>query len=216
MFHLRFTPYDISGYTFDFLKSYDKYIIAREHYDDEGNALLHYHILIDTDLKVKSVRDAAKMYLKIPPAGKGKNNKYYALIEDWRDVDYITKYYDFIDTKGFSQGELLSSAVSGKSKYLDKVKVTELSGDKAPAVPLQNKEPKVPFQQAVIASAAADWAKYKRESQNIDIDELKKFVCAAMREHGKGINVYLVKEICYAVLFDDLDYREYVLNKIVL
>jgi len=216
MFHLRFTPYDISGYTFDFLKCYDKYIVAREQHDDEGNPLLHYHILIDTDLKVKSIRDAAKLHLKIPPSGKGKNNKYYALIDDWRDMDYITKYYDFIVTKGYTQVELLDSAVSGKFKYLDKVKGTELSGEKAPAVPPTKKEVKLPFQIAVISSAQADWYNYKRNNTNIDIDKLKGFVCAAMREYGKGINVYLVKELCYAILFDDGDYKEYVLNKIVL
>lgn len=216
MFHLRFTPYDISGYTFDFLKCYDKYIVAREQHDDEGNPLLHYHILIDTDLKVKSIRDAAKQHLKIPPAGQGKNNKYYALIEDWRDMDYITKYYDFIVTKGYDQAELLDSAVSGKFKYLDKVKATELSGDKAPAAPPTKKEVKLPFQQAVIASAMADWYNYKRDNTNVNHDKLKEFVCVAMCQHGKGINVYLVKEICYHILFTDMDYKEYVLSKIVL
>lgn len=214
MLHLRFTPYDISGYTFDFLKSYDKYIVARELLDDSGNNLLHYHILITTDYGIKSVRDAAKLALHILASGRGKNNKFYALVPDWRDMDYIVKYYDIIVSKGYTESELLNSAVSGKKKYLDKVERTELRGEKAPAVP--PKPPKIPFQQAVIASAAADWAKYKRESSAIDTDQLKKYVCLAMREHGKGINVYLVKEICYAILFDDLDYREMVLNKIVL
>lgn len=215
MFHLRYTPYDISGYTFDFLDKYESFIVAQEDVDDDGSPLLHYHILVDTDYGVKSLRDDAKAALKIPPAGRGKNNKYYALIEDWKDPGYICKYNNIISSKGFSEKEVMDFVISGKNKYLGKVKGVELSGEVAPATP-PKQPPKVPFQQAVIADAAADWYNYKRDNDDIDKDVLKKFVCDSMRKHGRGINQYLVKELAYAVLYDDLDYRDYVLNKISL
>jgi len=210
MFHLRFTPDDISGYTFNFLEKFESYIVARELLDDEGNPLLHYHILIDTTYGAKSIRDLAKAELKIPQSGKGKNNKYYALIPNWEDPAYICKYDDIICSKGFTEKQILDYAVAGKAKYLDKQRVATSSA----SVLASKDPPKLPFQQAVIASAAADWYNYKRDNTRIDTNALKKFVCDAMRTHGKGINIYMVKELSYAVLYDDLDYRDYVLNKI--
>lgn len=221
MFHVRFTPYDISGYTFDFLVFYDKYIIARELYDDEGEPLLHYHILVDdSELGIQTLRNAVKANFKIPPAGKGKNNRYYAIFDDWKDPGYICKYDDIIRQKGYSEKQVLDYVISGKKKYLDKVKEGELRGEEAPAPlsPKKEKVVKLPFQQAVIASAAADWYNYKRQcSENDEVIDKNKtidFVVSAMREHGKGINQYLVTELARAVLYDDLDYRENVLNKI--
>lgn len=222
MFHLRFTPYDISGYTFDFLEKYEKYIIAKEEIDDNGNPLLHYHVLVETSYDVQSLRNDAKASLKIPKSGRGKNNKYYAILADWKDPGYICKYNDIQKSKGYSEKEVMEYVISGKQKYLDKVKATELSGEKAPAVlpPKKEKIVKVPFQQSVIADAAADWYNYKRNNPNELLItkkcELKQFVCNAMRKHGRGINQYLVKELAYAVLYDDLDYRDYVLKKIEL
>lgn len=212
MFHLRFTPYDISGYTFVFLENYSHYIVAYEDKDKKGNPTQpHYHVLIDTDYGEKSVRDAIKLNLKIPKSSRGKNNAYYCLETEWRDPGYVCKYNDIRNSKGYSEKEIMEFVISGKNKYLRKVEEVELSGEKAPAAP-----PKIPFQQAVIADAAADWYNYKRENADPDIQELKKFVCDSMRKHGRGINQYLVKELAYAVLYDDLDYRDYVLNKISL
>lgn len=217
MFHLRYTPYDISGYTFDFLDKYQSFIVAQEDFDDDGSPLLHYHILIDTDYGVKSLRDDAKTAFKIPPAGRGKNNKYYALIEDWKDPGYICKYNNIIRHKGFSEKEIMEYVISGKKKYLDKVKRVELSGEVAPATsPKQS--PKVPFQQAVIADATADWYNYKRKCHDNDEEPVRskvcEFICTAMIKNGKGINQYLVKELSFAILHEDLDYRDLILAKI--
>lgn len=222
MFHVRFTPYDISGYTFNFLHFYNKYMIARELVDDNGLPLLHYHILVDDEqLGIQTLRNAVKASLKIPPAGKGKNNKYYAIFDDWKDPGYICKYNDIIQSKGYSEKEVMEYVILGKKKYLSKPKESELSGDcVAPSALPKEKVIKVPFQQSVIATAAADWSNYKRQCKldgnTIDIQLLKTYVCNAMREHGRGINQYLVKELAYAVLYDDLDYRDFVLNKIQL
>lgn len=221
MFHLRFTPYDLSGYTFNWLYFYDKYIIAREDVDDDGNPLLHYHILVDdAGLGIQTLRNAAIANLKIPKAGRGKNNKYYALIDDWEDPGYICKYDNIVGSKGYTEAEILDYVVSGRKKYLPKVGRSELSGEVAPADLPKKKEKvvRVPFQQLVIATASAKWYEYKKQCQ-ADSKEIKKdvivdYVCDAMVQNGKGINQYLVKELTWAVLYDDLDYREILLKKI--
>lgn len=216
MIHLRFTPDDISGYTFDFLDSLcSRYIIAREILDKSGQTVPeHFHILIDTDYGDKHVRDEIKKNLKIPPVGKGRNNKHYALQHDWKDPSYICKYDDVIKSKGFSDKEILDYALAGKNKYLSK-KCVE---DKAVVSPQKEKASevrKVPFQQAVIASAAALWYNYKRENpDDIQPSMVVEFVCKAMREESKGINAYLVKDLAYAVLYDDLDYRDWVVARV--
>lgn len=214
MFHIRFTPYDISGYTFDFLNQFAGFIVAYEDKDKKGKAAQpHYHILVDTDYGPKTVRDAFVAACKIPKSTRGKNNAYYSMFSDWQQPDYICKYNDIREFKGFSEKEVLDYVISGKNKYLEKVEDVELRGKKAPATP-----PKLPFQQAVIADAAADWYNYKKSCQeaNEHIEKTKvcEFVCKAMRQHGRGINQYLVKELGYAVLYDDLDYRDLILAKI--
>lgn len=217
MFHFRFTPYDISGYTFDFLDSIaHKYILSWEDKDKTGKTVpKHYHCYIETTYGEKSVRDAIKSSLKIPASGRGKNNKYYAFQAEWKDPGYVCKYDNIVKSKGFTEKQILECVISGKKKYLDKVDRGELSGDRVAPAP---KSPKVPFQQAVIAYAAAEWYKYKatcKESGDFVSElEVVEFVCKGMREHGRGINQYLVKELAYAVLYDDLDYRETVMKKI--
>lgn len=73
---------------------------------------------------------------------------------------------------------------------------------------------KTPYQQEVIAYAAAEWAKHKKETEFPDKDKLIEYVCDGMRQQSKGINVYLVRELAYAVLYDDPEYRHCVLSKI--
>ena len=217
MFHLRYTPYDISGYTFNFLENYDRYIIAYEDKTKLGQpAQPHYHIYIVTDYGKKSVENAAKSSLQIPKApGRGKNNAYYSLKSDWKDPGYICKYGDIRGQKGFNPAEILDYVNSGKEKYLQKVEVVELSGKVSPATPRTSK---VSFQQAVLADTQADWLNYKRDCRDNedkeDKSKLIEFICSNMRKNGRGINEYLVKDIYYGVLFDDFDYRDLVLKKI--
>lgn len=211
MFHLRFTPYDLSGHTFSFLDSISsRYIIAQEDFEDDGTPLLHYHILIDTDYGDKSVRDAVKAGLKIPKGGRGKNNKYYAIIPNWNDPSYICKYGNILVRKGFEEAEVLEYVETGKSKYLTKTRTINIEKEE--------KIPKLSFQQNVIADALFDWIKYKKACRENDEEPLKVQVCdfvvAAMRKHGKGINPFMVKDLAYAVLYDDMEYRDIVLAKI--
>lgn len=218
MFHLRFTPDDISGYTFNFLDKFEKFIVAQEDVDDNGSPLLHFHILIDTTYGIKTIRDSAKEFLRIPASGKGKNNKYYALFDDWKDPGYICKYDNIIKSKGYSDKEIMDYAIAGKIKYLGSNRTSEARTIAEPQT--KEKVIRVPYQQAVIAEAGAKWYNYKREQaqtgEYVDKNKLVLFVCEGMRTVSKGINPYMVKELALAVLFDDLDYRDFVLNKIRL
>lgn len=216
MFHLVFTPHDLSGYEFGWLERYDKYIVAKEYGKKEKH--LHFHILIDTDVKVETVRDMAKSRLHIPPGQRGKESKYYALFSDWKDPGYICKSNDVQAFKGFSEKEIMEFVISGKNKYPGKLDSSgELSGETAPAA-RKPKQPRVPYQQQVIAIASAEWYKYKKECKDNDYQvckhELIEMVCKAMREVSRGINEYLLKDLCNAILFDDLDFRSQVLQRL--
>lgn len=220
MYHLRFTPYDLSGYTFEWLERYQKYIVAREDVEDDGTPLLHYHILIDTDAHKDTVRDMVKTKLPIPAGGRGKNNKYYALIADWKDPGYICKYNNVEKTKGFTEKELLDFVVSGKKKYLEKVEKTPAENSvtaESRSTPTA-KTPRIPYQQQIISIASAEWYKYKRNcmTQDFTVDPLMTvdFIMAAMREVSRGCNEYLIQDLANAILFDDLDFRQRTLDRI--
>lgn len=92
---------------------------------------------------------------------------------------------------------------------------------KSMAIVMTEKKPqRIPYQQAVIADAMADWENYKRkqraEKLNVDLKILTGFVCSAMREHGRGINPHLVRDCVYGILFDDAEYRDRIIRKIDL
>lgn len=219
-YHLRFTPCDLSGYTFDWLTRYPKFIVAQEDLDDDGLPLLHYHILIESDNVKDTIRDMAKDRLRIPSSGgKGKNNKYYALIPDWLDPGYICKYNKILYSQGYTEKTLMEFVVSGKEKYLDKVKTPAENSVTAVSQKLPTpKCPRIPYQQEIIAIAYADWLNYKKkcaiEELQIHPHEVVDFVCKAMREKSRGINSYLLQDIVNAILYDDPDFRERTLQRL--
>lgn len=207
MLHLRFTPYDISGYTFDFLDTLaSRYIVAQEDIEDDGSPLLHYHILIETEYEQQSIRNAAKSNLKIPPAGKGRNNRYYALIADWNDPGYIVKYDNILRQKGFSEKEILDYVISGKKKYLDKVKQQDL-----PAA-LPPKKVRVYWDKEVIADAIIFYELAKKKDETPSYLELMTEINRLTRLAGKGINKFKSRDIFYSVLHDTGD-AEWVAQK---
>lgn len=113
--------------------------------------------------------------------------------------------------KGFSNDEMEKFHQVAKDFYKGNSPAVEVSQKKEKVV-------RVPYQQAVVATAAADWINYKKEQEQeekkVKPADVVQFVCNAMREHGRGINPYLVKDLGYAVLYDDLDFRERILNKL--
>lgn len=224
-FSVRFTPKpegldDISGWSFEYLKKYEKYIVAREDKDKQGQSVpVHYHIYIETSYGEATIRQTTKEALRLPVGGRGKNNGYYSLIPDWKDPGYICKYNDILDSKGFTEKELVDCVVSGKNKYLNKVEKvqaehTVTAGPKPPTA----KTPRIPYQQQIISIAYAEWMKYKKQCRDEGVQEDRyqviELVCKAMREVSRGINAYLLQDICNAILYDDPDYREQTLQRL--
>lgn len=74
-----------------------------------------------------------------------------------------------------------------------------------------------PYQQLVIADAAERWYAYKREATEkdelINETEVVEYVCDAMRKQSKGINPHMVRDLSYAVLYDDLEFKSVILAK---
>ena len=85
--HVRFTPQDLSGYTFDWFKTMPS-VIAEE---VSKQGVLHYHIAIKTDMCEKSLRNNIITQFRIPKTTRGKGNLHYMLNMDWKDIDYIFK-----------------------------------------------------------------------------------------------------------------------------
>ena len=222
-FSIRFTPHpkgldDISGYSFDYLDKFEKYIVAREDKDKKGQSVpVHYHIFIDTTYGEATVRQKTKEALRLPAGGRGKNNGYYSLIPDWKDPGYICKYNEILGSKGYTEKELMDYVISGKKTYLNKVegKIQEvkISGPSTSA-----KSPRISYQQLIISIAYAEWENYKKqcrqEGTEPDLDPIIEMVCKAMRETSRGINAYLLQDIVNAILFDDIEYRQRILQRL--
>jgi len=218
-FSVRFTPHpkgldDISGYSFGYLDKFEKYILAREEKDKTGQSVpVHYHIYIETSYGDATVRQTTKEALRLPAGGRGKNNGYYSLIPNWKDPGYICKYNDVQSSKGFTEKELMDFVISGKKTYLDKVKTPAEH-----SVTAVVKAKPIPFQQEVINNATVLWYKYKTQcrEQGFEIDkyQLVEFVSQAMVDRSRGINPYLLQELCNTILFNDGDFREYTIQRL--
>lgn len=226
-YHLRFTPYDISGYSFDFLDKYKAYIVAHEGGDVEDinckrreyETESHYHIYIEDDnVSDQTIRLALKAGLKIPSTGTGKGNKYYAFIKNWKDPGYICKSNEIIRSKGFTEKQILDFVVSGRKKYQTKVDGTELRGEAAPADrPKRNDRATnadLIGESLIRYSALIRELKEKNEYDGDHRRELVKIICEVLRENGRGINPFQVREFAYAVLFETDESKNYVLDKI--
>jgi len=207
MFHLRFTPDDISGYTFDFLDNIaSRYIVAYEDKDKHGQpAPPHYHILIDADYSKKSISNAVIENLKIPKSTRGKNNKYYALIPDWNDPGYIAKYYDIRRKKGFTEKQVMDYAIEGKAKYL---KPLAESG----VMKVEVVKKKTQSVDAIVSSEILVWW-YEQTREPCKRDVIQK-ACDLYRSHGKGINVFKVRDIVHTLYYDVHSTRDAVIEKI--
>lgn len=121
---------------------------------------------------------------------------------------------DPIWEKGFTEEEMIKFRLAAVKFYGKGVHASAASNDR----PVTEKTVKVPYQQAVIADAAAEWMNYKRKCIEEGTDPIRsqvvEYICNAMRQHGRGINPYMVKELGLAVLYDDLEHRERILAKL--
>ena len=92
-FGIRFTPQDISGYSFDWIKQ-QKHCIAKE--IGPKTKKLHYQMYIETDYCIKTVRNNITKSLKIPIGIQGRESAYYAITPDWKDWTYTLKDAEII------------------------------------------------------------------------------------------------------------------------
>lgn len=210
-FHCRFTPYDISGHTFDFLEEFQKYIIGRETKDKYGNETeLHYHIYIeDVEHGPQTIRNSIKEHLRIPKGGRGKNNKYYSFIQDWKDPGYIAKWNDVVKSKGYTEREIMDHVISGKEKYL--VKLDSRNEVERKNSPVQRQSKPKPNVNKDIIGLLYTWYDeyYKEHNTTPSKAELVRRAMAITRQY-KGINMFQIRDFCQTVIFD---YGEYIRSR---
>lgn len=217
--HLRFTPYDISGYSFDFLDNYEQYACFQEDVDDDGNPLLHYHIYIqEVNDCEKTLRNAITANLKIPTVGRGQTNKFYALIKSWEDPDYIFKYGNEVRSKGYSEKEILDRIASGRKKYLSKVKPSVQDGNTIIYEVASKKVTRVNLNRQIIADLNEYYLDRIKELRPLGksptYKELVSKCIDLVKGHGRGINKYQIRDFVTEVLCEDERSKEKIVEKI--
>lgn len=120
--HVRFTPYDLSGYNLSaFAEVYARYVIAHEvAAPGAGQQQKHFHIYVECAESEKTLRNRLLQSLQIPKNGRGKNNKYYCLkYNAYKDPSpaYICKDGDIIMSKGYTEEQLIQYQNEGKQQH---------------------------------------------------------------------------------------------------
>jgi len=115
-FHLRYTPYELSQDLTPFCDKYDKYIIAYERLNKQGQPTEpHYHVYIESDYDMDTIRSDFIKKLGIPKCGRGKNNKYY-MLKTWdTNVSYFVKQNNIKGTKGISDIEIAAASAAAQA-----------------------------------------------------------------------------------------------------
>jgi len=133
-YHLRYTPYELGTDLAPFCDKYDKYIIAHERHNKQQQSVEpHYHVYIESDYDMDTIRGDFLKKLSIPKCGRGRNNKYYMLKQWDTKIDYIVKQNNIIGKKGFSDLDIASAYASAQKSLgpPTEVKAT-ISGGPAP------------------------------------------------------------------------------------
>lgn len=223
-YHYRFTPYDISGFSFDTLiDKYDKFIVAYEDKDKYGDpAEPHYHIYIETKYTDDSIRGHFRTALNIPKVGRGEGNK-YSMLKAWTGIDYIVKYGDIRIQKGFTDEEIADGTTRGVGKYLKKkpLDTTILNayalGREAGKSEGTTKIRKVTISkdQEIITDLTHWYIEYKREYQMApDTRVIIDNACRITRKYHKGINIFKVRDYVHSVMYEQEDHANHVINTI--
>jgi len=166
-FHLRFTPYELSSENLtSFCNKWDKFIIAREQHSKNGEKCeLHYHIYIEDDYNIDTIRNVFLKSLGIPKAGSGRNNKYY-MLKAWNDkIDYIIKQGDIIAQKGWDM-EVLRMLAERARVPPDPVEEKENKKIQATAGPAPPKEKK----EIGMWNQILEEAQFMKHRKKIEID----------------------------------------------
>lgn len=207
------------------LGSITRRILVCQHEADEEVNRDHIHALLyNTDVKEEAIKRRIKSITNMELKGNGDWSWVSKLPtvnreEFWSDADPI----DAHEMEVFKYIRYIIKGDKANVRYVQNIPSTfidKAAGDWQPKrvklekVLVFEKQKKIPYQQDVIAGAAALWAQYRKTNDLPDRKKVIEFVCDEMRRVNKGINPYLVKELAYAILYDDLDFREVVLDKI--
>jgi len=139
-YHLRYTPYELGTDLAPFCDKYDRFLIAHERHNKQGTPVEpHYHVYIESDFDMDTIRGDFLKKLSIPKCGRGKNNKYYCIKKWDNNLAYFVKQNNIIAKKGISEEELASASASAQAFRLSQEKGGILCPSPAPA-PAKEKE----------------------------------------------------------------------------
>lgn len=207
-YQIRFTPHDISGYDFSWLDGYPKYAV----YSEGGNGVEHHYHIWLPDIKVSeaTLRNQIRKNLRVPPCGKGQANKFYALVADWKDPSYIFKSANCYKIKGITEPERMSLEIQGRSLYVDKASkdspltIYEVATKKAKRVNL-NKE---------IIGELTNWYLVENKIRPVNKWQVIDKCMTLVKGHGRGINMYQIRDFCNEAMAENEDFRGKLIDKI--
>lgn len=234
----RFTPRitrsysDLSGaFVQDIQPSVFRLIVCEHEADEEVNRTHVHCLLYNSVIKEEAFKRRINKHFETQLKGNSDWSWVNKLPESdnnefWQTGDYgtanefqIFKYIKYC-LKGNINNLKLKNNI-GDRFIAEAIAAWDNNSNKTDAEAVTfEKVKKVPFQQNVISHAAPLWKQYKdkckEENTQPELQKLKDIVCQEMVNLSKGINPYLVRELCYAILYNDLDYKDHVLNKITL
>ena len=111
---LRFTPLDLSGYSFDWIKQ-ERHIIAKE--IGQKTHKEHYQIYIETNACLKTIRNRIYKNFKIPKGGVGQESAHYAITPDWKDTLYFWKEGNILSQNIVDQRDIPGLIAKAKAKW---------------------------------------------------------------------------------------------------
>jgi len=219
---------DISGCIADIRSASFRMLVVQHSADEEVNRDHCHFLLYNTMVKEEALKRRIKKALNQEFSG----NKDWAWVsklpsterrEFWEDAEPVSsdelEIFKYVRYCIKGNKDNIKFVANIPQSFIDKA-----AGDWEPAkiklekVIVLEKQKRIPYQQDVISGAAAEWTKYRNECQETgqppDKKRVIEMVCNEMRRVSKGINPYLIKELSYAVLYDDLDFREVILDKI--
>lgn len=199
-------------------------LVCQHDADDEVNRTHVHMLLYQSQTKEESIKRKIKKITNMELKGNS----------DWSWVDKLptVKREEFwLDAEPCCSDEMevfkyIRYIIKGDKtnvRYVSNIPqsfIDKASGDWEPTkiklerVLVFEKQKRIPYQQDVLAGAGAKWIEYKKSTEFPDRKKVIDFVCEEMRRVSKGINPYLIKELAYAVLHDDFDFREVILDKI--
>lgn len=233
-------PYDdISGAITSWADRSER-LICCEHSPDEGCRQTHVHLGIwNCDVGIERLKRLLKEKTNLSLSG----NKDWAWVHEnfpdglppWEEIAVEPLVGPLLDTPGKKQiFQYLRYMIKGNMNCVKFVKnISSALVDEACkswAVPSsgtqaiqtitivdKRRERPPPYQHSVIMDATAEWYNHKREMKEkgdlVDSSIVIEYVCNAMRKYSKGINPHMVRDLSYAVLYDDMDYKDLVLQK---